>query len=105
MMMMIMMFLKSLSTRLQVNEADQGVHLLLGSFALVGFLEQTLLDHLVHLEERGNEERESYDKDEKKENSQESFKPQQEVVAGFLVLLLIIIIAITLTTIAITITP
>ena len=48
------MFFMSLSTRLQVNEADQGVHLLLGSLALVGLLEQTLLDHFVHLEERSN---------------------------------------------------
>ena len=54
MMMMIMMILMSLSTRLQVNEADQGVHLLLSGLALVGLFEQTLLDHLVHLEKRGN---------------------------------------------------
>ena len=54
MMMMIMMILMSLSTRLQVNKSDQGVHLLLGGLALVGLLEQTLLDHLVHLEKRGN---------------------------------------------------
>ena len=50
----LIMILKSLSTRLQVNKADQGVHLLLGSLALVGLFEQTLLDHLVHLEKRSN---------------------------------------------------
>ena len=51
-MMMMVMILMSLSTCLQVNKADQCVHLLLGSLALVGLLEQTLLDHLVHLEEK-----------------------------------------------------
>ena len=51
---LLAMFFMSLSTRLQVNKSDQGVHLLLGGLALVGLLEQTLLDHLVHLEKRGN---------------------------------------------------